>query len=208
MERLRDGGARNKLGASLLLAAAVAVTMVLSWIASPDPFASVVKRSVPVIIMFSVLIAVTITSASIPSRMFAAAFFFTAAFLYVYFFTIPEWGVPHAVIGLTFVVDMLISASGCRSPMVSNANDNFLAAALLFAAGFIIGLFFEFMNGAILHLWSLNTISFYPMASMFGINLLVLITWAFVGILLHEFSLLIAIAVKIARDGRERECTI
>jgi len=203
-----DATMRNKIVASLLLVIAMIATILLSWVASPDPFITVFYRSVPAILMFLIIIFVTVSGASTLSRVIASVFLFVASIIYLFLYMTPEWGVPYLIIGLTFVADILISVAGCKSPMKTNANENFLAIALLFFAGFVIGIFFELLNDSVMHLWVMNTITFYPMVSMFGINLLVLFTWSFIGILLYEFSLLIGIGIKIIGGKKELACTI
>jgi hypothetical protein len=209
MERVDwHGDWKNKIIASALLLGGMVITIVMSWIASPDPFFDVIVRSIPVVLMFTVLVIVTFNGASTPSRVLTSLFFLVSSAFFVFFSSEPEWSVPYIIIGLMIIVDISITMTGCKSPMVSNANDNFLVIVSLFLAGFFIGLFFEFLNDTILHLWILNPMSFYPMVEMFGVNAMVMITWAFVGILLYEFSLLIGIVIKIARGDKANACTI
>lgn len=199
---------QNRMVATFLLLVAMVTGITMSWVASPAPFLETISRSVPFMVMIFVLCAITLAGATIVSRIIGVIYFLSSSIIYFAFFFMPEWGVSHLFIGLTIASDIGITVAGCKSPMVSNANDNFLVILVLFIGGFVIGFFFEVLNSFVIRWWTIETMFTYPMISVFGINLIVAFTYAFIGLLLFETCTLSSILVRKIIQGNDATCNL
>ncbi len=199
---------KNKAIASVLLAAAMTGTMIMSWFASPATILDLLARSLPMIAMFVFLIVVTLAGANVPSRVAATVFFISFGILYLVALSLPDWGIAHLLAGLAFACDLVMSAFGCKTPMEANANDNFLVVAAVSAAGFLVGYFFEWVNEVALHWWTLAPSFTYPMLEIGNINLMIMFTYVFIGFFLFELALVAFTATTRMTKGSEKTCLI
>lgn len=198
----------NKLMSTLLMVGLLISIIVLSWFASPDPILDVLTRSLPIIVLVASLMAMTISGSSLVLRIMVFIFQIVGSILLAFVFINPFWAAAYIVVALSVLFDLLITIQGCKSPLVLNSNENFVIFVLLFGASFGIGFFFEFINSAFTHIWDITAmISFYPILSVFGVNLLVVFNWSIIGVLLFECMLFAIIVGRKRNVGASKSCS-
>ncbi len=202
----------NKIAGASLIGGLLVVIMLLSWIASPDPFPELMMRSLIFIYLFLHLIMITLAGANLHVRYISALLTIPFGIMELVIsddIVVVVSGLALLFIGLIILCDALISTQGCASPMELNANDSFITFMLLFVAAFAVGFFFEWLNETLLHIWSLDHMDdFYPMIELAGVNLVVVFIWTIIGILLYEFMLLVTIVTRKSRHGQELACRL
>jgi hypothetical protein len=199
----------NKIIASLLLSGLVVVIMFVSWIALPRPFVDLVVSSIPIMLMIGILIFITVTGATLHSRIGASAVLLGLSPVLAFIFSMNEWSIGFLLVGMSVLFDVFITVVGCKSPMEQNATGTFATYAILFATAFAIGFFFEILNETVLHIWDVTSMDdFYPMIEIINVNLIVVFTWTIVGIVLFEAMLLVFIVSKRVLRGKENACIL
>jgi hypothetical protein len=198
----------NKIVVFVVLLALLIGMMFLSWIESPAPAPVIIGRSIPVMLIFFIMILITAASAGKGIRIGTGAFMLVSSPLMLLVFSMPFWGVSYAFIGVIIIVDLIVSVAGCKSLMEMNANETFLSIFMVFSAACTGGFLFELSNETILEIWDIIDMNvYYPMIEVLGVNLMVVFTWGIIGLFLLELSMMVLVLLRTWLHGKEKACS-